>query len=222
MMRRFPTAAARGRPWTAARRLRGFVATWLQHRRRARPGKLLPAPVLVPRYPSLAGWRWNLANPSRWNAYNSLDNGLNYAFDDFVTGDLRQYAPDGGQHLMFIVGVDANGIEITERSNAVRPDNAVTAAGFIYQWGTFKAFIVKLEVSGVVLSEFQSFQLRYNRVSQPGVWTNSGAKTVFSPTLLSWTTLPLTEGEDYVFELTVTELGGVVTVTTDAINVGYS
>ena len=35
------------------------------------------------------------------------------------------YAPDGGQHLMFIVGVDANGKEITHRSNAVRPDDAI-------------------------------------------------------------------------------------------------
>lgn len=221
-MRRFQTTAPRVKPWSAAQRLRGFVATWLQDRRRARQNQLLPAPVLVPRYPSLAGWRWSLANPTRWNAYNSLDNGLSYSFDDFVTGDLRQYAPDGGQHLMFIVGVDGGGNEITQRSNAVRPDAAVTAAGFFYQWGMMKSFLVRLEVSGVVLSEFQSFQLRYNRVSQPGVWTNAGTKTVFSPTLLLWTIGPLTEGEDYVFELTVTETSSVVTVTEETVNVGFA
>ena len=102
-----------------------------------------------------------------------------------------------------------------------RPDAAVTAAGFFYQWGMFKSFLVRLEVGGLVLSEFQSFQLRYNRVSQPGVWTDAGTQTVFSPTLLLWTPSPVSEGEDYVFELTVTEAGGTVTVTTDAINVDY-
>jgi hypothetical protein len=84
----------------------------------------MPAPVLVAQYPSLAVWTWAFANPARWNAYNSLDGGATYQFDDFVVGTARQYAPDGGQHLMFIVGVDANGKEITRRSNAVRPDDA--------------------------------------------------------------------------------------------------
>ena len=102
----------------------GWLACWLQKRRRARQHKLLPAPVLVAQYPSLAVWEWSYANPVRWNAYNSLDEGVTYRFDGWVTGSIRQYAPDGGDHLMFIVGVDANGIEITERSNAIRPDDA--------------------------------------------------------------------------------------------------
>jgi len=108
--------------WSAARRFQGWLATWLQDRRR---GRLLPAPMLVATWPSLATWSWSYANPERWNAYNSLDGGLNYQFDDWVVGSARQYSPDGGQHLMFIVGVDANGKEITQRSNAVRPDDAV-------------------------------------------------------------------------------------------------
>jgi hypothetical protein len=65
-----------------------------------------------------------LPDPARWNAYYSLDDGLTWHFDDFVTGDKRQYSPDGGQHFMCIVGVDANGREVTRWSNAVRPDDA--------------------------------------------------------------------------------------------------
>ena len=40
-------------------------------------------------------------------------------------GDARQFAPDGGSEFYFIVGVDAAGVEITERSNWIRPDDAV-------------------------------------------------------------------------------------------------
>ena len=124
-MRKLPQSGTRGRPWSAARRFHGWLATWLQGRRRARQNVLLPAPVLVPALSSLATWEWPYANPARWDAYNSLDGGLTFQFDDSAAGDARQYAPDGGQHLMFIVGVDASGKEITERSNAVRPDDAI-------------------------------------------------------------------------------------------------
>ena len=120
---------------------RSWLATWLQKRRRARQHKLRPAPLLVAQYPSLAVWEWGYADPARWNAYNSLDDGLTWRFDDWETGSARQYAPDSGEHLMFIVGVDADGKEITGRSNAVRPDDAVappnapviTDGG--YEWG---------------------------------------------------------------------------------------
>jgi len=56
--------------------------------------------------------------------------------DDFVAGTDRQYAPDGGQHPMCIVGVDANGREVTERSNRVRPDDALIPAPFLTATGT--------------------------------------------------------------------------------------
>jgi hypothetical protein len=106
---------------------RGWLAVWLQDRRRARVRgalpTLLPAPLLVALYPDLAVWEWNYPDPARWNAYNSLDGGQTYRFDDWETGDARQYAPDGGENLMFIVGVDADGREITERSNAVLPED---------------------------------------------------------------------------------------------------
>ena len=124
-MMKLPKTGVRGRPWSAARCFRGWLATWAQDRRRGRQNHLLPAPVLAPQNPSLAVWTWTAANPARWNAYNSLDGGLTYQFDDWVAGNARQYAPDGGQHPMFIVGVDANGVEITERSNVVRPDDAI-------------------------------------------------------------------------------------------------
>ena len=122
---KLPKTGMRGRPWSASRRFQGWVATWAQDRRRSRQNHLLPAPVLSPANPSIAVWDWSNTNPARWNAYNSLDGGLTYLFDDFVAGTERQYAPDGGQHLMFIVGVDANGVEITQRSNAVRPDDYI-------------------------------------------------------------------------------------------------
>ena len=106
---------------------RGWLATWAQNRRRSRvqdaQPTLLPAPLLVALYPDLAVWEWNYPDPARWNAYDSLDGGQTYRFDDWETGDARQYAPDGGENLMFIVGVDADGREITERSNAVLPDD---------------------------------------------------------------------------------------------------
>ena len=44
-------------------------------------------------------------------------------------GDARQFAPDGGGELHYIVGVDADGNEITQHSNAVRPDDAPASAG---------------------------------------------------------------------------------------------
>jgi hypothetical protein len=98
---------------------------------------VLPAPVLVAQYPTMAVWTWNYTNPFRWNAYLSLNNGATYQFDDFVYGDARQYSPDGGSSLLLIVGVDATGKEITHRSNAVRPDDAIAPPEIVggnYEW----------------------------------------------------------------------------------------
>ena len=97
----------------------------------------------------------------------------------------------------------------------------VTAADFLLAWGMGKNFDVRLQVGRLALWKFQSFQLRTRLVSAPGSWTNRGAKTNFSPSFLWWSLSGLTEGEDYVFELTVTELAGVVTVTEVAANVGF-
>ena len=98
----------------------------------------------------------------------------------------------------------------------------MTAANFTFYWGMGKSFNVNLQVGRLALTKFQSFQLRRRLVSAPGAWVNAGTKTVFSPTLLAWGLTGLTEGEDYVFELTVTELAGVVTVTELAVNIGFS
>lgn len=107
---------------------RGWLAVWLQGRRRARVraarATLLSAPVLVAQSPTLLVWMWDYADPYRWNAYLSLDNGVTWQLDDWKTGDARSYSPDGGSSLILIVGVDADDNEITERSNAVRPDDA--------------------------------------------------------------------------------------------------
>ena len=97
----------------------------------------------------------------------------------------------------------------------------VTAADFLLAWGMGKNFDVRLQVGRLALAKFQSFQLRTRLVSAPGSWTNRGAKTNFNPTMLWWSLSGLTEGEDYVFELTVTEMGGVVTVTEVAANIGF-
>ena len=42
----------------------------------------------------------------------------------WMYGADRKFAPDGGGELMYIVGVDKNGVEITMHSNVVRPDDA--------------------------------------------------------------------------------------------------
>ena len=112
---------------------RAWLALWAQKRRRHRLFVpvlfvLLPAPVLVATYPSLATWEWNEADPAAWYAYHQINGEGEFEFDDFVTGDRRQYAPDGGQQPMFIVGVNAGGNEITERSNVVVPDLAISPA----------------------------------------------------------------------------------------------
>ena len=102
----------------------GWLATWLQQRRRHRR-----SPLLRPQYPSLAVWEWPYPDPARWNAYLSLDGGHTFQFDDWVAGNARQYAPDSGTNIMFIVGVNEAGNEITGHSNAVRPDDAGPAVG---------------------------------------------------------------------------------------------
>ena len=97
---------------------RAWLSQWAQDRRRARR-----APVLVPRYPSVAVWNWPYQDPYRWNAYHCSTLNGTYTFDDFVTGDKRKYSPDGGSYYMYIVGVDAAGNAVTGRSNIVRPDS---------------------------------------------------------------------------------------------------
>ena len=86
---------------------------------------LLPAPVLRPQYPTQIVWDWSFTNPYKWRVYTSLDSGATWFFssDYWKWGADRLFAPDGGSELYYIVGVDSNGVEVTERSNAVRPDD---------------------------------------------------------------------------------------------------
>ncbi len=87
---------------------------------------LLPAPVLRAAYPDKLVWDWDLVNPFKWNVWQSLDDGASYILVDgyWMYGDARQFAPDSGGQLHFIVGVDEAGNEVTERSNAVHPEDA--------------------------------------------------------------------------------------------------
>ena len=120
MPKAFPQAKRRTASWTPLQR-----RTWLaERRRRSRQNHLLPAPVLTAAYPDLAVWTWDYPDPAYWYAYHQHAAGEPFTYDDRGAGTDRQYAPDGGQYWMFIVGVDANGKEITERSNAVRPEDA--------------------------------------------------------------------------------------------------
>ena len=89
---------------------------------------LFPAPVLAPEFPEKAVWTWDYTNPIRWNVYISFDGGINYQLIDWEDGDARRYAPDGGGDPLFIVGVDATGKEITERSNIIVPEDALMPA----------------------------------------------------------------------------------------------
>ena len=89
-------------------------------------------------------------------------------------------------------------------------------------WAMMKSLSVNLDVSRLALNKFVSFQMRYRLASAPGAWTNSGTITNFTPTLLLWTVVSPTEGQDYVFELTVTETSGIVTVTEDLANIGFA
>jgi len=116
---KLPALPRRNAPWTPLQR-----RTWLAEQRRKH--HLLPAPVLRAVYPDLLQWNWDLPNPYKWNVWLSLDGGANYILVDgyWEYGDARQFAPDGGGELHFIVGVDQDGNEITQRSNAVRPDDA--------------------------------------------------------------------------------------------------
>ena len=110
---------------------------------------------------------------------------------------------------------------VEARRRARRPLFSVAATDLNLAWGPIKTFKVSLQVGRLALWKFASFGLRY-RLYSTGVWTDMGSKTVFSPTLLSWSILGMTEDEDYVFELTVTEKGGVATVTEDMRNIGAS
>ena len=87
--------------------------------------RLLPAPKLIPADPTILRWKWDHKNPFRWNAYLSFDGGITYIFDDFVYGTARQYSPDGGTSLYYIVGVDQFGNEVTKHSNSVKADDIV-------------------------------------------------------------------------------------------------
>lgn len=117
---KLPALPRRNAPWTPLQR-----RTWLAEQRRKH--RLAPPPVLRAKYPDLLAWNWELPNPFKWNVWQSLNLGVSwFLIEDFWGyGDARQFAPDGGGELYFIVGVDADGNEITQRSNVVRPDDAV-------------------------------------------------------------------------------------------------
>lgn len=73
----------------------------------------------------MLGWTWEGVNPFRWLAYvKLLDGSWDNPVDYWTQGNYRIFSPDGGGDLMFIVGVDEAGNEITGRSNQVRPDDA--------------------------------------------------------------------------------------------------
>ncbi|MEI8292146.1 MAG: hypothetical protein WCH99_21965, partial [Verrucomicrobiota bacterium] len=107
-----------------------WIALWAQDRRRRRvraaQAPLLPAPVLRPAYPDLLQWDWDCPNPYQWNVYVSLDGGVTFFMPEgyWVSGEGREFAPDGGSELYFIFGVDADGRVITQHSNPVCPDDA--------------------------------------------------------------------------------------------------
>jgi len=117
MPKTLPALPRRNAPWTPLQR-----RTWLAEQRH----RLQPAPVLRAAYPDLLQWDWDLPNPYKWNVWMSMDGGNSYFLveDYWGYGDARQFAPDGGGELYYIVGIDVTGREITKHSNIVRPDDA--------------------------------------------------------------------------------------------------
>ena len=80
--------------------------------------------IIRAQYPSEVAWTWTRPDPPFWAAFHQINGVGPFVFDDMTTGDSRTYAPDGGQHPMYIVGVDSTGRELTHRSNVVIPDSA--------------------------------------------------------------------------------------------------
>ena len=86
----------------------------------------MPGPVLVSAG-SLLTWSYGLTNPNRWFIYQSTTKGATWlwASDYWTAGANRSFMPDGSSQLFYVVGVDAGGNEITERSNLVCPDDVL-------------------------------------------------------------------------------------------------
>ena len=87
----------------------------------------LSAPVLSGvQETSVLNWTWDgeLPDPARWNIWQSTDDGATFFLveDYWAAGSARTFSPDGGSEIYFVVGVDANGKEITVRSNQICPD----------------------------------------------------------------------------------------------------
>ena len=98
----------------------------------------------------------------------------------------------------------------------------LTASDLEMAWGPKSRFVVNLEIGRVAVWKFQSFRLRYRLLSAPGSWQDGGTPTDFEGNWLQWQLEGLVEGDDYVFELTVTEVSGVVTVTELVANIGFA
>jgi len=149
MPKAFPQEKRGNSPWTPLQR-----RTWLAERRR-RSRCLLPAPVLVAAYPDLAVWTWDYPDPAYWYAYHQHAVGEPFTYDDRGAGTDRQYAPDGGQYPMFIVGCDTDGNEITGRSNAVRPEDALPPAPVLVSLGTVAGDTTWRAVAPVAVDDWQ-------------------------------------------------------------------
>ena len=119
MPKSLPQVKRSNPPWTPLQR-----RAWLTEQRHK--GRLLPPPVLRAVYPSKLAWTWDLPNPYKWNVWQSLDGGVSYFLVDgyWMYGADRLFAPDGGGEFHYIVGVNTDGKEITQHSNAIRPDDA--------------------------------------------------------------------------------------------------
>ncbi len=83
-MRKLPQTGVRGRPLSSAQRFRGWLATWLQDRRRKRQQ---PAPALIPNAPDIVGGdpQWEATTPGWWDVY------IDWVFDhgNFPQADME-------------------------------------------------------------------------------------------------------------------------------------
>lgn len=96
-MRRFPHQASRGRRWSPARRFRGWLATWLQDRRRARAAAAVPSGPNAPTLTSVSDAIWDGTTPD----WADLQVFFSFVHGSFPVAQIEMWLSlDGGGYVL--------------------------------------------------------------------------------------------------------------------------